>query len=288
MASKITAAQYLSKIKISGFQFCDMLNNAIFDAMVHLHPLNGSIAGLNPLVQSVISLLDTKAQEITKFIQVKFEGVNILEAKRYACYAVAEGNNPLGLTLAIAALYSALAPTTTFHSPLPAIHVGTPKVTPSRPRYLMAFLIMLSGFWELLDMAQWDYIVNLSNYDWPLRNNVDMHAALERHPGFSWIDYWNDTEAIAERSLRPHLARADHSGVYHPPELGITSWPFSHWRAYKQMQWMVLARDAVSFLRSDKHAINYLAFMEHTLMPEESYFATALVNSQFSYSIKAR
>ncbi|KAH6561207.1 hypothetical protein BASA62_009984 [Batrachochytrium salamandrivorans] len=144
----------------------------------------------------------------------------------------------------------------------------------------------LSGFWELLDMAQWDYIVNLSNYDWPLRNNVDMHAALERHPGFSWIDYWNDTEAIAERSLRPHLARADHSGVYHPPELGITSWPFSHWRAYKQMQWMVLARDAVSFLRSDKHAINYLAFMEHTLMPEESYFATALVNSQFSTLLK--
>ncbi|KAJ1332939.1 hypothetical protein BSLG_008566 [Batrachochytrium salamandrivorans] len=362
MASKITAAQYLSKIKISGFQFCDMLNNAIFDAMVHLHPLNGSIAGLNPLVQSVISLLDTKAQEITKFIQVKFEGVNILEAKRYACYAVAEGNNP-SANLSDSRFVFSFSANDYFHSPLPAIHVGTPKVTPSRPRYLMAFLIMvheeaglhqlkmlidllddgnaimllhvdqsathlydlitaylddrkksstapkgniflaqhrfantwghislvytqLSGFWELLDMAQWDYIVNLSNYDWPLRNNVDMHAALERHPGFSWIDYWNDTEAIAERSLRPHLARADHSGVYHPPELGITSWPFSHWRAYKQMQWMVLARDAVSFLRSDKHAINYLAFMEHTLMPEESYFATALVNSQFSTLLK--
>ncbi|KAH6579667.1 hypothetical protein BASA61_010099 [Batrachochytrium salamandrivorans] len=328
MASKITAAQYLSKIKISGFQFCDMLNNAIFDAMVHLHPLNGSIAGLNPLVQSVISLLDTKAQEITKFIQVKFEGVNILEAKRYACYAVAEGNNP-SANLSDSRFVFSFSANDYFHSPLPAIHVGTPKVTPSRPRYLMAFLIMvheeaglhqlkmlidllddgnaimllhvdqsathlydlitaylddrkksstapkgniflaqhrfantwghislvytqLSGFWELLDMAQWDYIVNLSNYDWPLRNNVDMHAALERHPGFSWIDYWNDTEAIAERSLRPHLARADHSGVYHPPELGITSWPVYGTYSY--------ARRVL--------------------------FATALVNSQFSTLLK--
>ncbi|KAJ8325689.1 Xylosyltransferase 2 [Batrachochytrium dendrobatidis] len=362
MSSKITTALKLSKIKITGFNYCKMLDGSIFNAMVYLHPLKGSIATLNPLVKTVISLLDDTAEKITEFIKIKFETVDVLEAHRYACYAVAEGNNP-SANLTDVRFVVSFDPNEFFHTALPSIRPTAPLVTPSKKRYLVAFLIMvhedaglhqlkmlidllddgnaiilihvdksaqdlyiriseyladrsysstapkgnlflaqnrfantwghislvytqLSGFWELVDLADWDYIVNLSNYDWPLRNNVDMHAALSLYPRFSWIDYWNDTEAIADRFLRPHLARADHSTVYHPPELSITSWPFSHWRAYKQMQWMVLTREAVQFFRKDKHAINYLAFMEHTLLPEESFFATALVNSKLSSFLK--
>lgn len=36
----------------------------------------------------------------------------------------------------------------------------------------------LSGFFELRDLAEWDYVVNLSNYDWPLRTNSEIHKVL--------------------------------------------------------------------------------------------------------------
>lgn len=51
----------------------------------------------------------------------------------------------------------------------------------------------LNGFFELLDLADWDYIINLSTYDWPLRKTAELHRILEKRPGNSWIDFWMDS-----------------------------------------------------------------------------------------------
>lgn len=54
----------------------------------------------------------------------------------------------------------------------------------------------LSGFWELLDMADWDYVINLSNYDWPLRHNQQIHSILQKHPGHSYIEFNTETSKL--------------------------------------------------------------------------------------------
>ncbi|KAJ1344756.1 hypothetical protein BSLG_000277 [Batrachochytrium salamandrivorans] len=146
----------------------------------------------------------------------------------------------------------------------------------------------LSGFWELLDMADWDYVINLSNYDFPLRRNVDIHRILNKpnNRGKNFIEYWPDTEDLAERFYRAHIGDADFSSLFHPNGLGVTSWPFPRWRAYKHHQWMIVSPDFIRFLRSDSDALNFLAFSEHIYIPDESYFATVLVNSpQFSDTV---
>lgn len=53
----------------------------------------------------------------------------------------------------------------------------------------------LSGFWELLDMADWDYLVNLSNYDFPIKSNSVIHSFLSQpqYKDKNWIEYWEDT-----------------------------------------------------------------------------------------------
>ena len=51
----------------------------------------------------------------------------------------------------------------------------------------------LSGFFELQDLADWDYVINLSNYDWPLRRNAELHRILDMNPGCSYIDFWSST-----------------------------------------------------------------------------------------------
>ena len=53
--------------------------------------------------------------------------------------------------------------------------------------------MQLAAFWELCDLADWDYVINLSNYDWPLRHNQDIYKLLIQNPGFSYIDVIQDT-----------------------------------------------------------------------------------------------
>lgn len=139
----------------------------------------------------------------------------------------------------------------------------------------------LSGFWELLDIADWDYIINVSNYDYPLVSNNEMHTILRRPEtaGKNFIQYWTDTSDLAERFNRAHLGEADYSTVYHSPELGILSTPYPSWRAYKHHQWVIFTPEAVRFFRTDPDALNFLSFAEHTFIPDEHYFGTVMINS---------
>ena len=79
---------------------------------------------------------------------------------------------------------------------------------------------------------------------------------------------------LSERFNRVNLGEADYSTMYHPPELGITSSPYGHWRAYKHHQWVIFTPDTVRFFRTDPDALNFLAFTEHTYIPDEHYFGT--------------
>ncbi|KAI9207406.1 core-2/I-branching enzyme-domain-containing protein [Polychytrium aggregatum] len=145
----------------------------------------------------------------------------------------------------------------------------------------------LSGFYELLDLADWDYVINLSNYDWPLARNEVIHKTLRddamkhRIKDANWIEYWPETDDLAERLFRPHVAFGDDNWAYigHPKEFGIVSWPFSHWKAYKHHQWMILNPHTVRHFRTNLDAFNLLAYMEHSYIPDESYFATTMVNA---------
>jgi hypothetical protein len=53
----------------------------------------------------------------------------------------------------------------------------------------------LSGFWELMDMADWDFIINLSTYDYPLKSNNVIHEILSRdeYKDRNWIEYSEET-----------------------------------------------------------------------------------------------
>ena len=52
----------------------------------------------------------------------------------------------------------------------------------------------LSGFWELLELADWDFVINLSNYDWPLRNNSQIHSSLQL--GKNYISLWHQNGIV--------------------------------------------------------------------------------------------
>ncbi|KAI8919460.1 core-2/I-branching enzyme-domain-containing protein [Powellomyces hirtus] len=152
--------------------------------------------------------------------------------------------------------------------------------------------MQLSGFWELLDLADWDFVINLSGHDWPLRTSAEIYRTLNstKHRGKEHIEFWTEPSDMANRLTRPHLGRSDRPSVewslVHPREVGLRFPPFLNWNWCKQHQWMMLTYDFVTDLRTNLDALHLLAYMEHTWIPDESYFCAVVANHQkFAYNV---
>ncbi|KAI8923713.1 hypothetical protein BC831DRAFT_513977 [Entophlyctis helioformis] len=129
----------------------------------------------------------------------------------------------------------------------------------------------LETFFQLQDIASWDYVINLSAYDYPLASLPVIHGSLE--PDMSYMDY--EPSIYREDRLAAVAFESTHSER-----------PFGFWytnRAYQmrddfppyqQSQWMILSHSFVSKLRSSLDFFNLLAWMEHTFIPDEMVFAT--------------
>ncbi len=58
-----------------GFDYCSMLNDATFDALVHWHPLNGSVAERNPRMDEFTALIDGVARRRAEELVVLHDGM---------------------------------------------------------------------------------------------------------------------------------------------------------------------------------------------------------------------
>ena len=77
-AEKLQQAEKLRRFVLWNFDYCDMLNGAIFDGLVHLHPLGGSVGAINPKKSDLVNLMDGIAKKATEFIQLKYEEVDLI------------------------------------------------------------------------------------------------------------------------------------------------------------------------------------------------------------------
>ncbi|KAJ3259785.1 hypothetical protein HDU77_001654 [Chytriomyces hyalinus] len=149
----------------------------------------------------------------------------------------------------------------------------------------------MNGFFELQDLAEWDYVINMSASDWPMRKSREISRVLKQpeYLGKSLIQYWPDDFSFSRRLL-PHLhirhPKFHDITVWHMNQIGIMVPPFPRWRVVKHHQWMILARNFVEHLRSSDQVALALAYWEHMLIPDESFFGTVFVNTpQFSHRI---
>ncbi|KAJ3014155.1 hypothetical protein HKX48_005308 [Thoreauomyces humboldtii] len=131
----------------------------------------------------------------------------------------------------------------------------------------------LEGFFTLADIADWDYLINLSGYDYPLRSTKSIHAILERDPGKVYIEHWTDPE-VEWRLERAFFLSASQTAVRTPTAAPDRRFALDHrFRAMKHHQWMILPRAFVQHLRQSQDAHDLLAWSEHSWIPDESYFA---------------
>ncbi|KAJ3107951.1 hypothetical protein HDU96_007712 [Phlyctochytrium bullatum] len=378
ISASLTKIENNRYVRVTGFKYCDVLNNATFDSLAKVYRWGTTVARRDPLVDEFVQLIDSEALRLANVLYDNYpSALNSKDVKRFTCFAIADGSNPMANLTDNTLLHQVdshhyISPIIPAINPAPSRIPGPRRKYKTRPAQL-AFLLMchgksanlenvinllnilddgsaiilihvdqksedlynevskyvkereaamnrklrpgqdpqlgnvfmaqsrfhgywghislvwmqLSGFWELLDLADWDHVINLSAADFPLRYSRDMHRMLNSptYRGRDFIERWEDNSESATRITRPHILRVSKSNVkddihlFHPKESGVNLPPFPRWKICKHHQWMILTPAFVRFLRTSDEALLALAFMEHTWIPDETYFCFVLVNT---------
>ncbi|KAI8847060.1 hypothetical protein BC829DRAFT_444809 [Chytridium lagenaria] len=317
-AKRLSSIEHNRYIRVSGFKYCDMLNNASFDSLAHVYWWGTTVARRDPLVEEFVQLIESEARRLSNVLydnypatlntpltikdsgkrrQYKLAFLLMVHGKASNIDNVINLINILDDGSAIILIHVDLNPTTFTNKSTVTFH--------GYWGHISLVWMQLSGFWELLDLADWDHVINLSAADYPLRYSRDMHSMLSSpaYKGRELVERWEDNNVpshltqtliiaysnpLTSSRIRhphdpPHIPRLgqtkDGISLFHPKESGVAYPPFPRWKICKHHQWMVLTPEFVTFLRSSKDALLALAFMEHTWIPDETYFCFVLINT---------
>ncbi|KAJ3083520.1 hypothetical protein HK102_001032 [Quaeritorhiza haematococci] len=189
--------------------------------------------------------------------------------------------------------------------------------------------VQLEGFFKLLDLARWDYVVNLSGHDYPLRSARYVNKYLQRRPDRLWIHHWEDDQTATQRILSANFPSRNGKARVRLKKLRHDTWDRLRWSAAfgaqfstppssssffststslnntivtdsnntseyiirpgpgpdsaphfssiemtprKHDQWMILPRSFVEYLRTSIDVMDFLAWVEHSWIPDEFFF----------------
>ena len=142
--------------------------------------------------------------------------------------------------------------------------------------------IEIRAFFDLLDLIDFDYIINLSGSDYPLKSAETIYRACQRLPGSNWL--WWDTKSrqISGRTEYMYYCAKDDSQFCSFSE--AINKEFRSWESmsdlfptrYKSSQWVILHRTAVEYIRSSEAGKLLMMWAESTQCPDEMVLATLL------------
>ncbi|MBX9907075.1 MAG: beta-1,6-N-acetylglucosaminyltransferase [Beijerinckiaceae bacterium] len=136
----------------------------------------------------------------------------------------------------------------------------------------------LRGMAQLLEMgADWEFFINLSGQDYPLKSQDEISSFLKRNRGREFI------KVLDQRKARPETM--DRVGRYVIEfERRIVRTPFprsfmSGVEPYIGNQWMIVSRRFCEFVCHDPQAKRYKTFYRNTFIADEGFFQTVMMNT---------
>jgi len=141
--------------------------------------------------------------------------------------------------------------------------------------------VELRGIKELLKIsAEWDCFINLSGQDFPLKPQAFIQEFLSRNKGKDFI-------LIADQAKkRPHTMNRV-KNYFVENNNGFSGIPYKRpylrdVTPYIGGQWMVLSRECCEFISRSSNVERFKRFYRHTLIPDEGFFPTVLMNTNYS------
>lgn len=145
--------------------------------------------------------------------------------------------------------------------------------------------VELNGIKKLLEIsAKWDFFINLSGQDFPMKSQKEITNYLSKNINNSYLK-------IAEQLLeRPETMNRIEN--YFIDNWDNVSQIISKKRDYMEnvipyigWQWMILTRKCCEFIINNIETKKFEKFYTNTLIADESFFQTLLMNSSFSWKI---
>lgn len=144
----------------------------------------------------------------------------------------------------------------------------------------------LRGIEELLKHdRKWDFFINLSAQDFPLKSQAQINRFLEAYPGRDFLKVMN------QRLIRPDtLHRIENYVTESGDEIisePVRKRPFlSGVTPYIGNQWMILSRRFCEFLTSSPEVDRFKDFYRNTLIADEGFFQTVIMNTSYKGNIE--
>lgn len=144
--------------------------------------------------------------------------------------------------------------------------------------------VALNGIKYLLNInADWDFFINLSGQDFPLKSQDVIQDFLSKNKGNNFIKIVNQATERPETMNRIE-------NYFVETDTGFSGVPYN--RAYLEDvisyiggQWMILTRECCEFICNSGEAKKFEDFYLHTLIADESFFQTVMMNTSFNGKI---
>ncbi|WP_228455570.1 beta-1,6-N-acetylglucosaminyltransferase [Chryseobacterium potabilaquae] len=139
----------------------------------------------------------------------------------------------------------------------------------------------LNAIEYLLNVSQeWDYFINLSGEDYPLKSQNIIREFLTNNNGRNYLFYYD------QKFYRPDTLQRIQN---HFTELTHKISSFIHKREFMEGiipyiggKWIILTREACLFITHNKKVRDFKDYYLHTFLPAESFFQTVLMNTNFN------
>ncbi|MCP1297899.1 beta-1,6-N-acetylglucosaminyltransferase [Chryseobacterium sp. S0630] len=138
----------------------------------------------------------------------------------------------------------------------------------------------LNAMEYLLNVSkEWDYFINLSGEDFPLKSQNIIRQFLTANIGRNYLFYYDQKLYRPDtlQRIQNHFTELNHkisSLIYKRKFMdGVTP--------YIGGKWFIFTKDTCIFLTNNKRVMDFEDYYLHTLLPAESFFQTVLMNTAF-------
>lgn len=142
----------------------------------------------------------------------------------------------------------------------------------------------LRGIEELLKISpKWEFFINLSGQDFPLKSQAHIQDFLRRNKGKDFIKVSN------QRKIRPEtLSRIENYCIEFSKRILRTPIKRPYLRGvtpYIGNQWMILSRKFCEFVCYSPEVKRFKKFYRHTFIADEGFFQTVIMNTSYKETI---
>ena len=142
----------------------------------------------------------------------------------------------------------------------------------------------LRGIEELLNIgSEWEFFINLSGQDFPLKAQTHIQDFLSRNIGMDFIKVANQSKIRPETLSRIENYCIEFSNsilrtpIKRPYLRGVTP--------YIGGQWMILSRKFCEYICYSPEVKRFERFYRHTFISDEAFFQTVIMNTNYKATI---